>query len=411
MSDGIVVVGGGLAAQRFCETLRTRGYDGKIRVACDELSPPYDRPPLSKEFLRGDVEEAQLALRPRRWYDNAQVDLLLGHRAVGLDIHARRVSFANGADLRYERLLIATGSEPRRLPMAEGFSNVHYLRTVEDAVGLRDVLRPGARLAIVGAGFIGQEVAATARSLGVQVTIIEALAAPLERIVGLQLGRWFASLHRGEGVDVRLGATITAFRGGDAVEELTLDDGEVVACDEVVVGIGVVPATAWLADSGLPTGGIPVDPLGKTEAWFVYAAGDAARPFDPLTGSHVRTEHWEAAARQGSAAASAILGLPVRAGDVPSFWSDQYGLRIQYLGHSDRTDRIAIDGDPDARDFAAIFYRGARAAAALLVGRPRALPQMRRLISEQDENSAGHARPTDGGQIDGRDEDTLRAAG
>ena len=410
MSDGIVVVGGGLAAQRFCETLRTRGYDGRIRVACDEHAPPYDRPPLSKEFLRGDVGEADLALRPHQWYDEAQVDLLLGHRAVGLDLQARRLRFANGTDLGYERLLIATGSEPRRLPMAEGFSNVHYLRTVQDAAALRDVLRPGTRLTIVGAGFIGQEVAATARGLGVEVTLIEALAAPLERIVGPQLGRWFASLHRDEGVDVRLGATITAFHGDAGVEELVLDNREAVPCDVVVIGIGVAPATRWLADSGLPTDGIPVDEAGATEAWFVYAAGDAARPLDPHTGAHVRTEHWEAAARQGSAAALGILGLPLRRLDLPSFWSDQYGLRIQYLGRSEGADRIAIHGDPEARDFAAVFQRGAVPVAALLVGRPRALPQMRRLIAQQGTPVLGRAERTDGGQINGRDEDALRAA-
>ncbi len=233
---------------------------------------------------------------------------------------------------------------------------------------------------MIGAGFIGQEVAATARSLGAEVTIVEAAAAPLGALLGDDLGGWFGDLHREEGVRVLCSTTVSVFHGRDVVEEIELADGRRLPCDAVVVGIGVVPATEWLQGSGLPAGGIPVATGGRTALPHVYAAGDAAMPFDEHAGARVRSEHWEAAARTGTEAARAMLGLEPGRHTLSSFWSDQYGLRIQYVGHARDGDAVEIDGMPAERDFTAVYRRAGRPVAALLVGRPHALPGVRRLI-------------------------------
>jgi NADPH-dependent 2,4-dienoyl-CoA reductase/sulfur reductase-like enzyme len=379
--DGVLIVGGGLAAQRCAETLRRRDYEGPVRMACAEPDPPYDRPPLSKELLAGTVEEEFVAYRPAWWYEEKQVELLLGARAEALDPAARTVRLDSGAELGYDKLLIATGSAARQLPFLAGFENVHPLRTLADARRLRAELAPGARLAIVGAGFIGQEVAATARRLGVEVTMIEALATPLAPILGEELGGWFAELHRDEGVRVLTGAMLESARGrAGRVEELVLAGGEKVACDAALVGVGTAPATAWLAGSGLDEKGVRTDTAGRTGLPGVFAAGDASVPFDPRFGSHARTEHWDAAAWQGAAVARAMLGEYPGTPPLPSFWSDQYGLRIQYVGHAHRSDAVALDGDPGERDFEAVFTRGGVPVAGLAVGRPRAIPALRKRI-------------------------------
>jgi NADPH-dependent 2,4-dienoyl-CoA reductase/sulfur reductase-like enzyme len=382
--EGIVIVGGGLAAQRCAETLRRRGYERPVRIVCAEPDPPYDRPPLSKEVLAGTAAEESVAYRPGWWYEEREVELLLGARAEALEPEARTVRLDTGERLAYEKLLIATGGAPRRLPFLEGRGNVHYLRTLADARRLRAELVPGARLAIVGAGFIGQEVAATARGLGVEVTMIEALETPLAPILGAELGRWFAELHLEEGVRVIVGAMLEGARGGERVEELVLADGRRLECDAVVVGVGTVPATAWLAASGLEEGGVRVDAAGRTELPGVYAAGDASLPFDPRFGAHARTEHWDAAAWQGAAAASSMLGEHPGAPPLPSFWSDQYGLRIQSVGHPHHADGVLVEGSPAERDFEALFTRGGVPVAGLAVGRPRAIPALRKRIEGGD---------------------------
>ena len=384
MSAGIVIAGGGLAGQRCCETLRARGYDGPLRMVCAEAHPPYDRPPLSKELLAGKLEREALTLRPPRWHEDNGVELLLGRVAARLDAAARALVLEDGERLAYDQLLIATGSAPRRLPAADGFENAYTLRTATDSERLRAELRPGGRLVVVGAGFIGLEVAATARALGVEVTVVEAAAAPLEAVLGADLGRWFAELHSDHGVDMRLATGLEELCGNGRVEEVVLTGGERVPCDALLAGIGVRPATAWLEGSALPADGVPVDAGGRTAVPGVFAAGDAALPFDARLGSHVRSEHWEAAVRGGQAAARAMLGLEPGRALPPSFWSDQYGLRIQHLGRSAGADAVTLDGDPAARDFAAVWQCDGRPVAALLVGRPHALPEMRkRLVGDE----------------------------
>jgi 3-phenylpropionate/trans-cinnamate dioxygenase ferredoxin reductase component len=359
-ANGVVIVGGGLAGQRCCERLRRRGYEGRVRMVCAEPIRPYDRPPLSKELLAGD--DQSLTFRDEDWYRDNEVELLLGTRAERLQPAERTVVAGTGERILYDKLLVATGSSPRRLPEAERFRNVHVLRTLADAHVLRDALRPGAHLVVIGGGFIGLEVAATARKLGVDVTIVEAAGAPLEAVLGTQVGGWFAGVHSDEGVRLELSTAVDEFRGNGSVEELRLRDGRTLDCDAVLVAIGVAPALDWTGDGSLKD--LP----------DVHVAGDAAGG-----------QHWEAAAQQGTAAADAMLGLDPPRAQLPSFWSDQYGTRIQYLGDARRADSFEVDGSPAERDFTALFTRAGKPVAALMVGRPRALPQMRRLIGASDE--------------------------
>jgi NADPH-dependent 2,4-dienoyl-CoA reductase/sulfur reductase-like enzyme len=361
----VLIVGGGLAAQRAAETLRARDHHGPIRVVCGEPVAPYDRPPLSKE-LRAEP------FRPSAWYAESDVELLLGRRAARLDVAGRRVVLEDGAELGYDELIVATGAHPRRLPIFAGRPNVHVLRTLADTHALRHALAPGARLAIVGAGFIGQEVAATARGLGVEVTLIEAADVPLAHILGARLGGWFADLHREEGVRVELGVTVAdAGPAGAPVERLVLSDGRVIVVDAVLVGVGVAPETRWLAGSPL-AGGVAVDDSARTVVPRVYAAGD-------VTGG----QHWEHAARLGAAAARSILGLPVAPAPPANVWSDQYGVRIHLVGEPGPD--VEIDGRPEARDFTAVLSRHGVVTGALLVGRPRELPRWRRQLAQPHE--------------------------
>lgn len=376
--DHIVIAGAGLAAQRCCQALRRRGHDGPIVLVGDEATLPYDRPPLSKEHLTGAMGAEALELRPGPWYEEHGIELMLDDPVAALDPHARSVRCTSGRELGYDRLLIATGARPIELPGTREYDNVHVLRSAADARRLGGELRPGTRLAIVGAGFIGQEVAASARSLGVEVTVIEAAPAPLVGLLGEELGGWFARMHREEGVRVLLGQQVAGFRGtGPLLEACVLADGSEVECDLLLVGVGVRPAAAWLEGSGLPADGVPVDGAGRTALPDVFAAGDVSRPIDPVTGRPGRSDHWEAAVAQAAAAAHGMLGLDPPAGPRPSFWSDQYGTRIQFVGDTRGIDGVEIDGDPAARDFAALFHRDGVVRAGLLVGRPRALPALR----------------------------------
>jgi len=378
--DGVVIAGGGLAAERACQALRRRGYDGRIQMVCGERTPPYDRPPLSKQLLAGRTEIADLAYRPDRWYADNGVDLLLDTRARTLDTATRRLSVSGGAALRYDALLIATGARPRRLARLDGYANVSVLRSVDEALRLRSALRAGTRLAIVGAGFIGQEVAATARGLGVDVTIVERQQAPLASELGPRIAHWFCKLHRAEGVRLMLGDTVTAARGRERVEELVLGSGRRLECDHVLVAVGTEPELEFIAGAGLDRRGVSVDASGWTGVPHVYAAGDVAAPYESALGRRRRTEHWEAAARQGVAAAMAILRVPGPGRAVASCWSDQYGVRIHYVGYASAADDLTIAGDPAERRFTALFRRNGHVVAALLVDMSKRLRETRSAV-------------------------------
>jgi 3-phenylpropionate/trans-cinnamate dioxygenase ferredoxin reductase component len=381
MSDGIVIAGGGLAAQRASETLRRLGYAGSIRMVCAEPHLPYDRPPLSKGILAGELRDESVRFRPGAWYEENAVDALTDVSATDLSIQERRVGLSDGRALCYDQLLIATGSRPRTLPMLAGYENVSELRTIDDAQRLRRALGAGIRLTVIGAGFIGMEVASTARKLGAEVTMIEAAPSPVFGVLGGQLGTWFATMHRHEGVEVITDRTVIGVSGDRAVRSLRLSDGRAIETDHVIAGIGVQPNIEWVSSSGLADGGVPVDVHGQTAADGVFAAGDAAATYDHRLGRHVPGSHWEAAGRQAARAARSMLGLDPGPVELSSFWTDQYGIRIQYLGNIALADALVIDGEPEDRNFTATFTHQASPVAALLVDRPRSLPAMRALLN------------------------------
>lgn len=381
MNAGVVIAGGGLAAQRCAETLRRSGYDGRIRMICAEPHRPYDRPPLSKDVLADTGVEETISFRPLSWYVDNSVELLLDVRAQQLNCEKREVLLSNGTTLAFDNLLVATGSRPRCLPVLERFTNVTTLRTVDDARRLRGVLAGSGRLAVIGAGFIGMEVASAARRAGTPTTVIEAASSPLVGVLGARLGDWFADLHRSHGVDMMLGAQVSDSRGNGRVESLTLSDGQTVSCDHVVVGIGVQPEGSWLTGSGLGGKGVRVDVDGRTDVPAVHAAGDVALTFDPALRRHVSGAHWESAGRQGSRVAKTMLGLDPGPVAPSSFWSDLYESRIQYLGHAQLADQVTIDGAPDLADFTATYTRAGKPVAVLLVGRSHQLPQARAALS------------------------------
>jgi NADPH-dependent 2,4-dienoyl-CoA reductase/sulfur reductase-like enzyme len=375
---GVVIAGGGLAAQRCAETLRRLGYEGRVQIVCAEPHRPYDRPPLSKEVLGDGQAEDSISFRSQEWLDERSIEVLEGSTASAFDAAAHRLELADGSSLDYEQLVIATGSRPRMLEAFARFENVSVLRTIEDSLHLRGLLERGAHLLIVGAGFIGQEVAVAARKRGLAVTVVEAAPLPMHGLLGSEIGGWFAALHREEGVDLVLGQTAAQIHGGERVEAVTLDDGRHIECDHVLVGVGVAPEAGW---AGVETGGVPVDAGGRSVWPDVYAAGDAAAFYDPFLGRHALSGHWESAGRQGAAVAHSITGNEPPRPALSSFWSDQYGIRIQYLGHAALADAVEIDGDTAARDFVALYTRSGEPVAALIVGRPRALGELRERLA------------------------------
>jgi NADPH-dependent 2,4-dienoyl-CoA reductase/sulfur reductase-like enzyme len=363
----IVLIGAGLAAQRCAETLRANGHEGPIVMVGAEPHAPYDRPPLSKALLAG--ERPDLSLKPATWHGEHAVELRTGTKAVGLE--DRSVRLDTGEALAFDRLLIATGARPVELPGLAGRANVHTLRTLDDALRLDEALATTQRLAIVGAGLIGQEVASAARARGVDATLIDAAPAPFDALMGSGAGHHLHALHANAGVDLRLGRRLLAVHGQTMIEALDLDDGTRIRADQVLMAVGVRPDTQW---TPWPSG-IPVDPAGRAPARHVYAAGDAAAPYDPIARRPLPSAHWEAAARQGAAAARAMLGLPERAEAPPLVWSDQHGVRIQRVGDTRHAE--LHDNDEDA---VFTYTRAGRPAAVVLMNRPGALAAARRRL-------------------------------
>lgn len=388
----VVIVGASLAGLRVAETLRQAGFDGEIRLVGSEPHLPYDRPPLSKQVLAGEWEPDRIGLRPAEMYDELGLDLLLGRTAQSLDLSARRVLLDDGEPLPFDGLVIATGAVARTLPGTPPLAGIHVLRTVEDCLAIRADLDAGPRrVVVVGAGFIGSEVAATARRRGLEVTILEALPVPLGRALGEEMGRVCGALHRDEGVDLRLGVGVEGFEGVERVEAVRLADGSRVEADVVVVGIGVRPATDWLEGSGLTLrDGVVCDERSAAlGAPGVFAAGDVARWPNPLFGEEMRVEHWTNAVEQGDAAARNLLawargepGEPYA--PVPYFWSDQYDTKIQFVGRARPDDRVeVVKGAVDDRKFVAIYGRDGRIVGCLGFSMPRWVMQYRRLIAER----------------------------
>lgn len=381
----MLVVGASLAGLRAAEELRRLGFDGRLVVVGDEQHLPYDRPPLSKELLAGEWEPEQVALR-KQGYDDLGVEWRLGVRATALDPAARTVTLADGDVLAFDGCVVATGSTPRTLPDTPALDGIHVLRSLDECMALRADLERSPRVVVVGAGFIGAEVAATCRGRHLDVTLLEALPSPMVRGLGPVLGDVLGRMHRDHGVDLRTGVGVAGFEGAARVERVLLDDGTSVEADVVVVGVGVVPATEWLEGSGLTLDNGLVCDETLLAAPGITAAGDVCRWPNPLfDGEPMRLEHWTNAAEQGVAVAARLLAENNDAkpfAPVPFVWSDQYETKIQVVGHVRGDDEIkVVDGSLEERKFVAAVGRGGRLVGAVAFSRPRVLMQLRRLIA------------------------------
>lgn len=356
--SGVLIIGGGLAAVRTAEQLRRNDHTEPITIVGAEIHPPYDRPPLSKEMLQREaVTAADVALKPAAFYEQHRIGLRLGCAARTVDVAAHTVTLADGEVLGYDQLVIATGLVPNRIPSFADLDGIHVLRSFDDCLALRRRAAGARRAVVIGAGFIGCEVSASLRGAGVQVVLVEPQPTPLAAALGEQVGALITRLHRDEGVDVRTGVKVDSVSGSEGVESVTLSDGSVIPADLVVVGVGSRPACDWLAGSGIAVAdGIVCDEAGRTSAPDVWAIGDVASWRD-LSGAQARVEHWSNVAEQAKTMVSAMLGSAVapRAG-VPYFWSDQYDLKIQCLGHPRTGDTVHLTED-DGRRFVAYYER------------------------------------------------------
>ena len=382
-----MIVGTSLAGLRAAEALREKAFEGRITFLGAEKHRPYDRPPLSKEILKGIWEPENISLERGDGLATLGLEMRLGCRATSLDTAARRIDLEDGDSLEYDGLIITTGGTPRRIPGTPDLTGIHVLRTLDDSLAIRSELERGPRVAVVGAGFIGGEVAATCRDRGLEVTMIEALPTPLEAIAGADVGATLAAAHADQGVDVRLGVGVEGFDGTDRVERIRLSDGTHVDADVVVVGIGVVPETGWLEGSGLALDdGIVCDATCAASEAGVVAAGDVASWINPLFKERMRIEHWTHATEMARAAVDSLLAGPEAAQpfeSVPYFWSDQYDLKIQSIGRLPAADETCIArGSLEDRKFLKLYGRKGRLAGALGFGEARRVLALRRKMRE-----------------------------
>ena len=385
-SNGIVIIGGGLAAARTAEQLRKSEYEGPVTIVSDEVHLPYDRPPLSKDVLQDNLKGfADVALKPAEFYADNDITLRLGSPAQSVDIAARTVTLADGTSLGYGELVIATGLVPKRIPSIPDLDGISVLRSFDEALALRHRAGSARQAVIIGAGFIGCEVAASLRKLGVEVVLVEPQPAPLAAVLGEQVGQLVARLHRAEGVDVRTGVGVAGVRGdAGQVSAVELNDGTVLQADLVVIGIGSRPATDWLAGSGVDLAdsdrGVLCDEAGRTSAPQVWALGDLSSWRD-ATGHHARVEHWSNVAEQARVLVPCMLGFePPAVTVVPYFWSDQYDVKIQCLGEPEADDIVHIVSD-DGRKFLAYYERDGVLAGVVGGGMPGKVMKARAKIA------------------------------
>ncbi|MFC7014826.1 NAD(P)/FAD-dependent oxidoreductase [Streptomyces viridiviolaceus] len=380
----VAVVGASLAGLSAARSLRSQGFDGQLVVIGEEPHRPYDRPPLSKEFLAGKIGEADLALEQDG--EDLAAEWLFDTRATGLDRERRAVRLADGREVRADGIVIATGAAARTLPGADGLAGVHTLRTLDDARALRDDLALGGRLVVIGGGFIGAEVASTAYALGLDVTIVEAAQTPLAGPLGEAMGRIVSALHEDHGVRLLCGVGVKGLSGETRVSAVLLDDGRVVPADTVVVGVGARPCVEWLEGSGVALDdGVKCGADGHTSLAGVVAVGDCASWYDPRVGVHRRVEHWTGARERPDAAVATLLSWGAAEPGVlrpPYFWSDQYGVKVQFAGHAAGADSVTIEeGTPEDRDVLAVYRRAGRPAAVLGMNRPRLFTRWRKQLA------------------------------
>jgi 3-phenylpropionate/trans-cinnamate dioxygenase ferredoxin reductase component len=369
MPETHVIAGAGLAGAKAAEALRAEGFEGRIVLVGDEAEAPYERPPLSKDYLRGESPREQARVHEDGFYADHAIELLTGTTVTDLNAAARDVTLSPGGRLGYDRLLLATGSEPRRLsvPGAE-LEGVHHLRTFADSDAIAAALKPGARAVIAGGGWIGMEVAASARQKGLDVTIVELEDVPLSRALGREAGLIYARLHREHGVQLHTGVAVARVEGGRRIERVVLADGRALDADLLVCGLGAIPRTELARRAGLAVeNGVLTDASLQTSDPHVFAAGDIANAEHPFYGRRVRVEHWANALNQPEVAARAMLGKPATYDKLPYFFSDQYDAGMEYRGLAIGADAFEIEGDAEAYEFVAYWRREGRTIAAMNV--------------------------------------------
>ena len=369
---GYVIVGASLAGAKAAETLREAGFGGPVLLIGEETERPYERPPLSKDYLLGRVGRETIYVHPLPWYAEHDVDLRLGARVTGIDPAAHEVRLADGSQAGYARLLLTAGSTPRRLPVPGADSDgVLYLRRVDDSDQIKAAFAAASRVAVIGAGWIGLETAAAARAAGVEVTILEAAELPLLRVLGREAAQVFADLHRDHGVDLRFGVQVAEITSsGGRADGVRLADGTRVRADAVIVGIGITPNVQLAEAAGLKvSNGIVTDAQLRTSDPDIYAAGDVANAYHPLLCKHIRVEHWYNALHQPQTAAKAMLGQDVAYDRVPYFYTDQYDLSMEYAGYTEPGgyDQVVFRGDVARREFIAFWLSGGRVLAGMNV--------------------------------------------
>jgi 3-phenylpropionate/trans-cinnamate dioxygenase ferredoxin reductase subunit len=366
----LVIIGAGLAGAKAAEAARATGYDGVLVLVGEEPAPPYERPPLSKQVLRGEKEPESTAVFGPTFYADHEIDLLVDEAVTSLDVASRKLALSSGHTLGYDVAVLATGAAPRRLDLpGSQLTGVHYLRTRGDSVALSSAIRGASRVAVIGAGWIGSEVAASARQMGADVVMVEPAELPLLRVLGSDVAGAFRDLHTDQGATLRFGLTPTGFAGSSAVEGVELDDGTVEAADLVVVGVGAGPRVELAEAAGLEVkDGVVVDQHLRAGATGILAAGDVASAWHPRFERHLRIEHWANALNQGAAAGHNAVGSPEPYTRLPYFYSDQYDLGLEYVGWADAsTSEVAIRGSLATREFIAFYHQGGVVNAALAV--------------------------------------------
>jgi 3-phenylpropionate/trans-cinnamate dioxygenase ferredoxin reductase subunit len=367
--DTFVIVGASLAGAKAAETLRSDGFDGRILLIGAERERPYERPPLSKDYLRGESPREKAYVHPEGFYAERDIELRTSTPVTEIDTTASEVVLQGGERLRYARLLLAIGAEPRRLPVPGAeLEGVLYLRDLDDSDAIAERLGRGGKVVVIGAGWIGAEVGASARTKGLEVTIVEQASVPLERVLGPEVGAIYADIHRDHGVELVTGTGLEAFEGGRAVERVRLSDGRTIDCDFVVVGVGVAPRTGLAEAAGIETdNGILVSERLETSRPGTFAAGDVANAAHPFYRRRIRVEHWANALNQGPAAARNMLGKQEPYERLPYFFSDQYDVGMEYSGYAMSWDEVVFRGDPAAREFIAFWLEGGRVVAGMNV--------------------------------------------
>ncbi|GAA3725599.1 3-phenylpropionate/trans-cinnamate dioxygenase ferredoxin reductase subunit [Spinactinospora alkalitolerans] len=383
MLETILIVGAGQTAAVAIRTLRRRGFDGRIILIGAEADLPYQRPPLSKEYLLGEQDRSELDLLPAQWCEHNGVETCTGAEVRRVDTGGGGVELSDGSRISGDAVLLATGGRPRRLSV-DGDEHVHYLRTLADADRIRTLIRPDAHVIVVGAGFIGSELASSARTRGAAVTVLEQAACPFGNVVGPVIGDVCAAAQREHGVDLRTATTVTEVGRTSAGTFVRTGSGAVIEGDIVVAGVGMLPNAELARDSGIATDdGVLVDEYCRTSAANVFAAGDVARHHHPLFGRRMRVEHFDNASKQGMTAAKNILGRPTAYTDPHWFWSDQFGLNLQCIGRTSNADDIVIRGRLDAFDFTAFYLEEGVLRAAFTVERGGDVPLAGALITQQ----------------------------